>query len=414
MVNKTILANGIRVISEEIKYIRSVSIGVWIGCGSRHETKTSNGIAHFIEHMLFKGTRKRSPFDIASAVDSMGGMINASTGKENTVFYIKIPAYHLCSAIELLADVLYHSLFRNDDIEKEKSVICQEIRMVEDSPDEYIHDLFDARFWQGHSLALPVAGTCERVQSFNRRKILHFFKQHYKGHNLIISVAGQVKHSELVKLVTRCFISAPQGEQKIFSRPPSSSTVKCFINKEQEQIHLVMGCAAPSIGDPGRYTSILLNTFLGGSMSSRLFQEIREEKGLVYDIQSYLNTYHDAGMMGIYAGVDTDNMREVIRLILLEMRKLQENLLTERELRIAQEMVKGNFILSMESTDSRMNRLAKNEIFLGRFITCDEVVEEIDNVTRQAIRDMAEKIFVLDKISLVAIGKMPPDITEDM
>jgi len=412
MVNKTTLANGIRVVSEEIKHIRSVSIGVWVGCGSRHETKTSNGIAHFIEHMLFKGTRKRSPFDIASTVDSMGGVINAFTGKENTVFYIKIPAYHLCSAIELLADILYHSLFRDDDIEKEKSVVCQEIRMLEDSPDEYIHDLFDAQFWQGHTLAFPIAGTCERVQSFNRRKILRFFRRHYRGNNLVISVAGQVKHSELVKLVTRCFIFAPQEEQKIFFRPPSPSVVKCFINREQEQIHLVMGCKAPSIGDPGHYACIILNTLFGGSMSSRLFQEIREEKGLVYDIQSYFNTYHDVGMIGVYAGIDTNHLHEVIRLILLEMRKLQENLLTERELRIAQEMVKGNFILSMESTDSRMNRLAKNEIFFGRYIACDEVLGEIDSVTRQAVRDMAEEIFVSGRISLVAAGKMPPEIAE--
>ena len=414
MVSKTILANGIRVVSEEIEHIRSVSIGVWVGCGSRHEVKTSNGIAHFIEHMLFKGTRKRSPFDIASAVDSMGGVINAFTGKENTVFYIKIPAYHLCSAIELLADILYHSLFLGDDIEKEKSVVSQEIRMLEDSPDEYIHDLFDAQFWQGYTLAFPVAGTHERVQGFNRRKILRFFKQHYRGNNFIISVAGQVKHSELVKLVTRNFASAPQEEQKIFFRPPSPSMVESFINREHEQVHLIMGCKAPAVGDPGRYTCIILNTLLGGSMSSRLFQEIREKKGLAYDIQSYFNTYHDVGMIGIYAGCDTGHLHEVIDLIRLEMRKLQENLLTEKELRIAQEMVKGNFILSMESTDNRMNRLAQNEISFGRYITCDEVVGEIDRVTRRAIRDMAEEIFSLDKISLVAVGKMPPEIAEDV
>ncbi|MDR2861488.1 MAG: insulinase family protein [Syntrophobacterales bacterium] len=413
MVNKTILANGIRVVSEEIRHVQSVSIGVWIGCGSRHETKTSNGIAHFIEHMLFKGTGKRSPFAIVSAVDSMGGVINASTGKENTVFYIKIPAYHLDSAIELLADILNHSLFRDEDIEKEKSVICQEIRMVEDSPDEYIHDVFDARFWRGHSLAFPVAGTCESIQSFNRKKILRFFKRHYGGNNLVISVAGQVEHSRLAELITRCFGAAPQEEHKIFSPPPSPSVVKCFIRKDLEQVHFVMGCKAPAVGDPMRYACIILNALFGGGMSSRLFQEIREKKGLVYDIQSYLSAYHDAGMMGVYGGTDTNQLREVIRLIRLEMQKLQENLLAEQELHNTKEMVKGNFILSMESTDSRMNRLAKNEISFGRYITCDEVMGEIDGVTKQDVCDAAREIFALDKISLVAIGKIPPGMAKD-
>ncbi len=414
MVNKTILANGIRVVSEEISHVRSVSIGVWVRCGSRHENGASNGIAHFIEHMLFKGTRQRSPLEIASAIDVVGGVMNASTGKESTAFYIKVPDYSLDLAIELLADIFKNSRFRSEDIEKEKSVVQQEIRLLEDSPDEYVHDLFESLFWDGHPLARPIMGTQDTVASFNRRRILRFFNHNYRGKNLVISVAGQVKHDQLIDLVSRHFGSIAAMEEDVRDVPPNPSAVTSTTEKDLEQIHLIIGCAAPSSTDPRRYASFLMNALLGGSMSSRLFQEIREKRGLVYDIQSYLNAYLDTGMLGIYAGTGEEQVREVIHLVHREMERLRNDPLTDKEIRDAREMIKGNFLLSMESTDNRMTRLAKNEFCFGRQISWEEVMEKIEAVTPGDIHDLAGEMFAPERLSMVAVGRVSPGIVETM
>jgi predicted Zn-dependent peptidase len=410
MVNKTILANGIRVVSEEINHVRSVSIGVWVHCGSRHEDTASGGIAHFIEHMLFKGTQNRSPLEIASAIDAVGGVINASTGKESTAFYIKVPDYYLSLAIELLSDIFINSRFRTSDIEKEKSVVHQEIRLLEDSPDEYVHDLFESQLWEGHPLARPIMGTRESVAAFDRRKLLRFFNRNYRGKNLVLAVAGKVKHEDLVNLVNQYFASLAASEEPVPESPPIPSVATSVVSKDLEQVHLVIGCPAPSSRDPRRYASFLMNALLGGSMSSRLFQEIREKRGLVYDIQSYLNSHLDTGMLGIYAGTGEDAIHEVIRLIQREMKRLHDKPLTDRELHDAKEMIKGNFLLSMESTDNRMTRLAKNEFCFGRQIGWDEVVERIDAVTKDDVRELAGKMFAPDCISMVAVGKVSPDL----
>ncbi|MBN1546766.1 MAG: insulinase family protein [Syntrophaceae bacterium] len=414
MVNKTILANGIRVVSEEINHVRSVSIGAWVHCGSRHEDAASGGIAHFIEHMLFKGTRNRSPLEIASTIDAVGGVINASTGKESTAFYIKVPDYYLELAVELLADIFIHSQFRSSDIEKEKSVVHQEIRLLEDSPDEYVHDLFESQLWVGHPLARPIMGTEESVAAFDRRKILRFFNHHYRGKNLVFSVAGQVKHDQLIDLVTRYFASLSALEETPQDDPPVPTVAASVVNKDLEQVHLVIGCPAPSSRDPRRYASFLMNALLGGSMSSRLFQEIREKRGLVYDIQSYLNTHLDTGMLGIYAGTGEEEAKKVIRLILREIKRLRNDVLSDKELRDAKEMIKGNFLLSMESTDNRMTRLAKNEVCFGRQIGWDEVMERIEAVTREDIRDLACEMFATEQVSMVAIGRVLPDLADEM
>lgn len=414
MVNKTILANGIRVVSEEINHVRSVSIGVWVHCGSRHEDGANNGIAHFIEHMLFKGTKKRSPLEIAATIDRVGGVINASTGKESTAFYIKVPDYYLDLAIELLADILKHSRFQSAEIEREKSVVHQEIRSLEDSPDEYVHDLFEAQLWDGHPLARPIMGTRDSVGGLNRQRILRFFNRNYRGHNLVISVAGKMQHAQLLDLVSQHFSSLDGAGETYQDVSPVSSAVITTVRKDLEQVHLVLGCPAPSSTDPRRYASFLMNAFLGGSMSSRLFQEIREKRGLVYDIQSYLNSYLDTGMLGIYAGTGAGEIQQVIRLVLKEIKRLRDHSLTDKELRDAKEMIKGNFLLSMESTDNRMTRLAKNEFCFGRQILWDEVMERIEGVTQQDIGNLAGEMFSPEKLSMVAVGRIEPDVAEEM
>ena len=299
---KTVLDNGVRVISEEIDHVRSISIGIWVQCGSRHEDRQTNGMAHFIEHMLFKGTRNRSAFDIASAIDSVGGVMNAFTGKELTSFYIKIPDYHLAMAIDLLADIFKNSLFDPEEISKEKSVVLQEIHMLDDSPDDYIHDFFEEIFWKDHPLGYPVLGTKERVEGFSRDAIVRFVNDRYRGQNVVLTAAGNLKHEVLVELVGQAFGSIARDINQDSIGAPEVSAGISVLPKDLEQVHLVMGCPAPSSLSPERYPSFLLNTVLGGSMSSRLFQEIREKRGLAYAIHSYLTPYRDVGMLGIYVG----------------------------------------------------------------------------------------------------------------
>ena len=404
MVNKTIIDNGIRVISEEIDHVRSVSIGAWVEGGSRHETGLTNGAAHFIEHMLFKGTERRSAFDIASAIDSVGGVMNAATGKELTSFYIKIPDYHLELAVDLLADIFTGSLFDQTEIGRERSVILQEIRMVEDTPDDYIHDFFERMFWQNHPLGLPILGTKERIEAFHRSDLLQFFQTRYRGNRLVISAAGNCKHDRLVELVRRCFGSLaplPLGER---DEIPVTRSGKSALRKDLEQVHLIIGSPAPSAVSPERHAGFLLNAVLGGSMSSWLFQEIREKRGLAYAIYSYLTSYRDTGLFGIYVGTGSEKVREVLGLIRGGMERFSAELLTEKELRSAKELIKGNFLLGMESTDNRMTGLAKNEILFGRHVPPEEVVEKIDAVGREEIRSLAGGLFRPDTLTIAAIG----------
>jgi predicted Zn-dependent peptidase len=403
---KTVLDNGIRIISEEIDHVRSVSIGIWVQCGSRHEDRETNGMAHFIEHMLFKGTRNRSAFDIAAAIDSVGGVMNAFTGKELTSFYIKIPDYHLEMAIDLLADIFRNSLFDPEEISREKSVVLQEIHMLDDSPDDYIHDFFEEKFWKDHPLGYHVLGSRERVEQFDRASILSFVTPRYRGQNLVLTAAGHLKHERLVELVDRSFGSMPKDALGNGTGSPEVSGGITVLDKDLEQIHMVLGCPAPSSLSPRRYASFVMNAVLGGSMSSRLFQEIREKRGLAYAIHSYLTPYTDVGMLGIYVGTSEAHIREVVGVILDELMRLTRDPLTDLELRSARELIKGNFLLSMESTDNRMTRLAKNEINFGKEIPTEEVIAGIDAVSADEIRALAGEIFNPSVIGLAAIGRM--------
>jgi len=412
---KTILDNGIRVISEEIDHVRSVSIGIWVLCGSRHEDHQTNGMAHFIEHMLFKGTRSRTAFDIASAIDSVGGVMNAFTGKELTSFYIKIPDYHLGLAIDLLADIFKDSVFDPEEIQKEKSVVLQEINMLEDAPDDYIHDFFDEKFWGDHPLGYPVLGSKALVEGFSREAIIGFVNGHYRGENVILTAAGNLKHDVLIELVKRVFDSVGRDVRRDGINTPEATAGIAVLDKALEQVHLVMGCPAPSSVSHQRYSGYLLNAVLGGSMSSRLFQEIREKRGLAYAIHSYLSPYQDTGMLGIYVGSSVENIRDIVGLIFDEFLRMTNVAFTGKELQSAKELIKGNFLLSMESTDNRMTRLARNEISFRENIPAEEVVRRIDAVTSEAVQALAGEIFNPATIGMAAIGPITEkDLTLDI
>ena len=406
MYRKTVLNNGLRIVSEEISYVRSVSIGIWVKCGSRSEEPSTNGTAHFIEHMLFKGTQSRSAFDIAYEIDSIGGLINAYTSKETTTFYMKVPDYHLSTALEILADIFNNSLFDPDEIEKEKAVVLQEIHMVEDTPDESIFDYFGGIFWNGHSLGFPILGTKKSVKDFHREALLAFFQSNYQPDNFVIAATGNLKHNDLVKIVTRLF-GALTGQRKSEMQTKPVPSSKCGImKKELEQVHAIIGTIGPSYSSPSRHACFLLNAILGGSMSSRLFQEIREKRGLAYSIHSYLISYRDIGKIGIYVGTNEGNLELVIDLIIAELIRIRTERLTPKELHAAKEQIKGNFLLGMESTDSRMTRLAKNEIYFERQITIEETLNNLDNVKSEDILVLAKDIFQKETISVAALGRV--------
>ncbi|PKN35432.1 MAG: peptidase M16 [Deltaproteobacteria bacterium HGW-Deltaproteobacteria-19] len=406
MIRESTLDNGIRVVSESIDHVRSVTIGVWVRCGTRYEDGSTNGMSHFVEHMLFKGTRKRSAFDIASAIDSVGGVLNAFTGKELTSLYVKIPDYHLPMAIDLLADILQESVFDPQEIQREKSVVLQEIHMLEDTPDEQIHDFFEALFWDGHPLGLPVLGTKERVQEFSRESLTEFFSPRYCGENLVISAAGRLEHDALVQHVKASFSRIDRKARTAENTVPTIASRIGALEKDLEQVHVIIGTPAPSSVNPRRYAGFLMNAVLGGSMSSRLFQEIREKRGLAYAVQSYLTPYLDTGMLGIYVGTSDDKVREVVGVILDEMLRLANEPLTDRELRGAKELIKGNFLLSMESTDNHMTRLAKNEICFARQIPIEETVSAIDAVESRDVLQLAQELFNPGQISVAATGRV--------
>jgi len=415
MYNKTVLNSGIRIVTEEINQVRSISIGVWVESGSRYENIENNGVAHFIEHMLFKGTPDRTAFDIASSIDSVGGIMNAYTGKELTSFYVKIPDYHLAGAVDLLADIFQKSLFDHQELDKEKLVVLQEIDMVEDTPDEYIHDFFSKNFWNTHPLGLPVLGTKESVTNFERSRIVDFFARRYKGDNLTIAAAGNVHHGTFVKLIQEAFGSIEKHHVRKEATKPDVSSKVAHLEKDLEQAHVMMGTLAPPSTSDLRYTSVLMNTILGGSMSSRLFQEVREKRGLAYSIYSFLLPYKDVGMLGIYFGTGETKVVDVIELVVTELKKLCDHNLKGREIESAKEQMKGNFLLSMESTDIRMTRLAKNEINFNRHVDFDEVVGCIDAITKERVREMACEMFSPEILSMAILGKgSTKNITRDV
>ncbi|MEW6377684.1 MAG: pitrilysin family protein [Thermodesulfobacteriota bacterium] len=403
---KTVLENGIKVITEEIPYLKSVSIGVWVITGSRDEQSCENGISHFIEHLLFKGTEQRSAFDIAKEIDSVGGTLNAFTGREYTCFYAKVIDKNLPLAIDLLSDIFLHSLMEPKDVERERMVILQEIKMVEDTPDDYIHDLFNRVCWGDHPLGYPIFGTSELVQSFHQDQIHRFFKENYQPNRIIICAAGNLRHQEVVDLVGATFGQISKSNKiRERVRPDSISTTN-IRTRELEQVHFCLGTKGLRYNHSLRFASYVLNTILGGGMSSRLFQEIRENRGLAYSVYSYLPTYIDTGLVVVYAGTNEGSFQEVIELILKEFSRLKSKPFKNGELETAKEQLKGNLLLSLESSDNLMTRLAKNEIYFDSYLPVEKILRGIDEVKEEEVRSLASDIFDERFFCLTVLGPM--------
>jgi predicted Zn-dependent peptidase len=403
---KTLLSNGIKVITEEIPYLKSVSIGLWVATGSRDEHPHENGISHFLEHLLFKGTKRRTALDIAKEIDSVGGTLNAFTGREYTCFYAKVIDKNLPLAIDLLSDIFLHSLLDEKDVEKERMVILQEIKMVEDTPDDYVHDLFNRTCWGNHPLGFPICGTVERVQSFTRNQIEEFFRTHYQSDRIIVCAAGNLQHQEVVDLTEATFGQMPKASHARERGKPLSISTTHISKRDLEQVHFCLGTHGLHYNHSLRFASYVLNTILGGGMSSRLFQEIRENRGLAYSVYSYLPTYIDTGLIVVYAGTDQHSFEEVLQLILKEFNGLKSEPFKNGELEIAKEQLKGNLLLSLESSDNLMTRLAKNEIYFETYQTVESILKGIDEVNEQMVKQLASYLFDEQYFCLTVLGPM--------
>ena len=408
MIRKTVLENGIRVISEALSGAHSVAIGIWVENGSRHERQGEQGLSHLLEHMLFKGTERRSAQEIARAVDSVGGMLNAFTSREYSCYYAKVLAQRLPLAIDLLSDIICHPRFDLDDLEKERRVVLQELHMVEDTPDDLIHDLFSQIFWQNHPLGAPVLGTAETVRAFDRDALIDYLRRRYTGESLLICAAGALDHDDLVYQLDRVFRNLPETGEC----PPRSAPVYgrnlAICERELEQVHLCIGTRALSQNHPDRFSGYLLNGLLGGSMSSRLFQKVREERGLAYSIYSYLHCHSDGGALVVHAGTSPDDARSVVEIIQQEMRLLCDVAVPELELTAVREQLRGNLLLSLESTENRMTRLAKNEIYLGGQVPLRDVMHAFDQVSAEDVQTLAQTLFKDDYLNLQLLGRIDP------
>jgi predicted Zn-dependent peptidase len=408
MIRKQTLSNGLTLLTESMPHVRSVSIGVWLKSGSRNEPANVNGISHFIEHLVFKGTENRTAREIALAMDSVGGQIDAFTSKEYTCFFAKVLDEHLPAAIDLLGDIVQRPLFDATELERERQVVLEEIRMVEDTPDELIYDLFSTEFYPRHTLGRPIQGTEATVSKMGRRQLLNYFRRAYRPGNMIIAAAGNLKHADLAKLVRRSFGKLPAGPEsngKMSAPRPRSGIVK-RAKRELEQLHLLMGLPAFPDNVAERYQLYVLNTILGGTMSSRLFQRIREERGLAYSVYSALNAFADSGVLVVYAATSPKSGREVVRLTLEELWRLRDDGPTADELEVAREHLKGSLMLSLESTSSRMANLARQEIYQGRQQSLAETIRGVDRVKVDQVHALAQSLVGSKQLAMAAVGRV--------
>jgi predicted Zn-dependent peptidase len=408
MFNKTTLSNGIRIVSESLQHSKVVSVGVWIDAGSRDEHDLNRGSAHFVEHMLFKGTANRSAQDIARQFDVLGGSANAFTTRENTCLHATIVDSNLPILVELFTDLLANSLFSDEEIERERQVILQEMHMVEDMPDDHIHDLFAERLWGNHPLGKTILGSHEIVAAMDSRKLREYVQKYYTTDKIVISAAGKVDHDDFVSLWEKAFEKLGQTSDPVLKRiePALLPSNRKIYAKPLEQVHILLGAYGLSVIDEDRFAYLLLNILLGGNMSSRLFQEIREKRGLAYSIYSYIASYSDSGYQAIYLGVDRQSVNESLALITREIAKLQNTPVTGSELANAKDFVKSGLYLSMENMEAIMTRIARNELYFGKYLTLEEVVASIDRVTDEDIIRLASRVFGRQELTLTGLGPL--------
>ncbi len=404
MISRDVYDNGLRLLTESMPDVRSVSLGVWLTRGSRHEGDAAAGMAHFAEHMLFKGTATRTAEDIAQEVDSMGGQLDAFTAKECTSYYIKVLDEHLPRAVDLLADLLLRPAFHADDIAREKKVILEEIKMVEDMPDDLVHELFTSRFWPDHPLGRSILGSPTSVSGITGAGLRAFFGRSYVAGNLVVAVAGNLEHAAVRDLIGSAFDGLPTAAEPPDETPPATRTSVLFRGKEIEQSHLCLGAQGYAQAHEDRYTSYVLNTVLGGSMSSRLFQNIREKRGLAYAVSSGLESYRDVGVVTIYAGCDAAAVPEVVDLVVAELRNLRDRPIAAEDLQRAKDHLKGNLVLGLESTANRMSQLARSEIYFGRQIDLAEHLERLEAVTAGDVQRVAADLFSNGGLAATVVG----------
>ncbi|HEY6944943.1 MAG TPA: pitrilysin family protein, partial [Candidatus Acidoferrum sp.] len=406
-IQKQVLPNGLVVITETMSHVRSVSVGVWVRNGSRREIPEENGLAHFMEHMVFKGTERRSAEAIAREMDSVGGMLDAFTSKEQICFNAKVLDEHLPIAFDVIADLVLRPKFDSEDVKKERKVVLEEIKMDLDNPEYLLHEIFTRGFWPAHSLGRPILGTPETVKKFNRDALCSRFQNWFAPDHLVVTAAGHVTHDQVLQLVQREFGSfEPAGPAEDGGAPNTQAPIHLEKKSDLEQAHICIGVPSVPLAHEDRFGFAVLNNLLGGGMSSRLFQNIREKRGLAYAVFSELTPYSDAGMMTVYAGTATDAIGQVIDLTIGEFRSLKETLVTEEELRRSKNHLKGSLMLSLESTSSRMSNLARQELYFGRFFSLDEILAAIEAVTREELQSLARRYFQTDHIAVTVLGPL--------
>ena len=402
------LPNGLTVITEQMQHIRSASIGIWLQTGSRDEDAEWNGISHFIEHMVFKGTKHRTAEEIARQVDSIGGNMDAFTAKECICFNVKVLDEHVPTALDILSDLVLHPVFDAADIARERGVIMEEIKMDEDNPDYLVHEIFTQNFWKDHPLGKPILGTKETVKRFERPSVVEAYGHRFAPANIIVSAAGNLDHDKFVELVTGHFEHMkPMSNGFHSSTPKVVSRIILRNKKALEQVQLCLGVPAHPIAHEKRHAGYILNTLLGGGMSSRLFQNIRERQGLAYSIYSDLNPYRDTGCLAVYAGTSLASASKVVQSVVSEFRKLKAEPVPEEELRRSKAQLKGSLMLSLESSTARMSNLARQEMYFDRFYDLDELIERIEAVTAEDITMLANEFFKTESVALTALGNLP-------
>jgi predicted Zn-dependent peptidase len=406
-VRREVLPNGLTILTEEMQQIRSASIGIWIKTGSRHEEAERNGITHFVEHMLFKGTTSRSAQDIARQVDSIGGNMDAFTSKECICFNVKVLDEHLPIAMDILSDLVLNPVFAAKDIVRERGVILEEIKMDEDSPDYLVHEIFTQNFWKDHPLGKPILGTKDTVRKFEQQSLFDYYGGFFYPGNMIISAAGSLQHQRFVDLATQKFAHL-QPKQNGFKQiaPQTFSKIVTRNKKSLEQVQICMGVPALHIADERRYVAYVLNTLLGGGMSSRLFQNIRENQGLCYAIYSDLNSYRDTGCLSVCVGTSQEWAPKVVESVVGEFRDLKAEEIPAEEVSRAKAQLKGSLMLSLESSTARMSNLARQEMYFDRFFSLDEIIERIESVTPSQLQEMANDLFQQEKIAVTVLGNL--------
>ncbi|MFY9674813.1 MAG: pitrilysin family protein [Terriglobales bacterium] len=406
-IRRQVLPNGLTVITEQMSHIRSVSIGIWLKTGSRDEDSEWNGISHFIEHMVFKGTETRSAEAIARQVDSIGGNMDAFTAKECICFNIKVLDEHLPLAMDVLSDLVLHPVFDATDIARERGVILEEIKMDQDNPDYLVHEIFTQSFWKDHSLGLPILGTRDTVKKFDRPVVSRFYGHHFAPANLVVCAAGNLNHQNFVDLVAKHFEQVKPAQNGLHSSAPTTySRINLRNKKSLEQVQICIGVPSHPIAHERRYASYILNTLLGGGMSSRLFQNIRERQGLAYSIYSDLNPYRDTGSMCVYAGTSRESAVKVVESVVAEFANLKTTPVPEEELRRSKDQLKGSLMLSLESSMARMSNLARQEMYYDRFYSLDELIDRIEAVTAEDVQKTAEEFFRTEQIAVTILGNL--------